>query len=356
MQAKFFGAAALLFLATACGQKFTVTAECDASSNGKQAYIIDFTTEQPIDSVVVNSNRAVFKGKTDAARLCQLFVDSPSGESAVFILEKGNIAIDPLNWTVAGTPQNDSLQNFYTAVREMQEQFFARHQALAGTDSDTEAQSIALQKEMIASLGNISSRYVKTMPGSCVATYALANWLNALIGSDDFDEAAALVTEHDMQYPIVSRAIETDKQLKATRPGAMFTDFTVLNGNLDGTSVSLSDYVGKGKYVLVDFWASWCGPCRGEIPNLKEIYKQHAGDDFEIVSVAVWDKREATLKALEEEQLPWPQIIDAGQIPTELYGIDGIPQIMLFAPDGTIVARDLRGDNLKQLISKTLPK
>ncbi len=352
MQAKFFGAAALLFLATACSHKFTVTAECDASSNGNQAYIIDFTTKQPIDSVVVSNNRAVFKGKIDKAHLCQFFVDSPNGESAVFILEGGNISIDLMNWTVAGTLQNDSLQSFYDTVRAMQEQFFARHQALAGTDSDTEAQSIALQKEMIASLGNISTHFVKTMSGSCVATYALANWLNALVGSDDFDKAAALVTEHDLKYPIVSRAIETDKQLKATRPGAMFTDFTILNGNLDGTSASLSDYVGKGKYVLVDFWASWCGPCRGEIPNLKELYKQYAGDNFEIVSVAVWDEREATLKAIDEEQLPWPQIIDAGQVPTELYGINGIPQIMLFAPDGTIVARDLRGDNLKQTLSQ----
>ena len=138
----------------------------------------------------------------------------------------------------------------------MQEQFFARHQALAGTDSDTEAQSIALQKEMIASLGNISSRYVKTMPGSCVATYALANWLNALVGSDDFDEAAALVTEHDMQYPIVSRDTKTDHHLKTTRPGPMITDFTALNGTPDRPPVSLSASTSQAQSVLVPLYAA----------------------------------------------------------------------------------------------------
>lgn len=349
----FMGAIALIAV-TACTPQYTVTAECDPSSNGKLAYIIDFTTEKPLDSVVVNQNRATFKGKCNEAKLCQFFVDSKTGESAVFILEEGNIALDPLNWTVAGTLQNDSLQSFYTAIKEMQELFLARYQALAESSENTEAQSLALQKEMMAAYAIISKRFVETMPGSRVATYALANWLNILVGSDEFDQAASFVTDKDLQYPMIVRSIEADKQIKATRVGSMFTDFTIINGNIDGTSVSLSDYVGKGKYVLVDFWASWCGPCRGETPNLKEIYKQHAGENFEIVSVAVWDKRDDTLKAIEEEQLPWPQIIDAGQIPTDLYGINGIPQIMLFAPDGTILARDLRGEHMKQVIANAL--
>ena len=351
----FIGGLALL-LFSACTPQYTVTVKCDATSNGKQAFIIDLTTEKPLDSVVVSNDKAIFKGRCNDAKLCQLFVDSPYGESAVFILEGGNITIDPPNWTVAGTPQNDSLQSFYSDVKEIQEKFFARHQALAESGTGTEEQDIALQKEMMEAFGSISAHYVEAMPGSRVATYALANWLNMLVGGDEFDKTAALVTSDDLKYPMIARCIDENKKLNATKVGSMFTDFTIINGNIDGTSVSLSDYVGKGKYVLVDFWASWCAPCRGGIPGIKELYKEYGGENFEVVSVAVWDKREATLKALEEEQMPWPQIIDAQDIPANIYGFTGIPQVILFSPEGNIIARDLHGKAIDEAVEKALGK
>lgn len=110
------------------------------------------------------------------------------------------------------------------------------------------------------------------------------------------------------------------------------------------------------KCVLVDFWASWCGPCRGEMPNLAEVYKKYKGDRFEIVGVAVWDERADTEKALESLPITWPVIFDAGQLPTDLYGINGIPQIILFGPDGTIVARDLRGEAIGEKVGECLAK
>ena len=139
---------------------------------------------------------------------------------------------------------------------------------------------------------------------------------------------------------------------EATSPGKMFIDFEITQP--DGTVKKLSDYVGKGKYILADFWASWCGPCRREIPNLKNVYSKFHGEQFDIVSVAVWDKPENTLKAIAEEEMPWNQIIDCQKIPGELYGIEGIPEMILFGPDGTILNRggELRGDRMEPAIAK----
>ena len=133
-----------------------------------------------------------------------------------------------------------------------------------------------------------------------------------------------------------------------------FLDFTAsLPG---GGTAKLSDFVGHGKYILVDFWASWCGPCRREIPNIKNVYETYHGDLFDIVSVAVWDKPEDSLEAIEEEGLVWNQLIDAGRVPTDLYGIEGIPHLILFGPDGTIVARDIRGPEIGAAVAKALGK
>ena len=140
----------------------------------------------------------------------------------------------------------------------------------------------------------------------------------------------------------------------AQNVGDMFKDFAA--SSPDGKTVRLSDYVGKGKYILVDFWASWCGPCRGEIPNIKKVYNKYRGPRFDIVSVAVADKKENTLEAIKEEGIVWNNMVDAGQVPVNLYGIEGIPHIVLFGPDGKVVAVDLRGPRIEAAVKKALGK
>lgn len=133
--------------------------------------------------------------------------------------------------------------------------------------------------------------------------------------------------------------------------GQMFTDF---QAEYDGKTYKLSDYVGRGKYVLVDFWASWCGPCKAEIPNLIKVYNQYKGDKFEVLGVATWDEPKASLKTIEQMKIPYPQILNAQRAGSDAYGITGIPQIILFGPDGTILKRDLRGEQIEATIKELL--
>ena len=133
----------------------------------------------------------------------------------------------------------------------------------------------------------------------------------------------------------------------------MFTDF---EAEYEGQTQKLSDYVGKGKYVLVDFGASWCGPCRGEIPTIIDLYNKYAGDNFAVLGVATWDEPADTKKAMEELGIQYPQIMNAQKAGSDAYNIEGIPEIILFAPDGTIVKRGLRGEAMVKAVEEALGK
>ena len=123
----------------------------------------------------------------------------------------------------------------------------------------------------------------------------------------------------------------------------------------EGKIQRLSDYVGNGrKLTIVDFWASWCRPCREEIPYLKEVYERYKDQGVEVVGVATWDEPEATLKAIEALGISYPQIINAQRIGSDAYGIQGIPEILLIDADGTILARGLRGAEIEEAIIENL--
>lgn len=138
---------------------------------------------------------------------------------------------------------------------------------------------------------------------------------------------------------------------RGNREGQMFVDF---EATYEGQTSRLSDYVGRGKYVLVDFWASWCGPCRMEVPNLIKVYEQYGSERFTVLGVATWDDPEDTKAAMEALRITYPQMLNAQQAGSDAYGIEGIPEIILFAPDGTILKRGLRGEAIEAAVSQAL--
>lgn len=143
--------------------------------------------------------------------------------------------------------------------------------------------------------------------------------------------------------------------LDNTAEGKMFVDFDVAQDpDKPEEMTKLSDFVGKGKYVIVDFWASWCRPCREEVPYVKAVYEKYKGDDFDALSIACWDKVEDTRAAAKELDINWNQIENAQTVATEAYGIQSIPQIILFAPDGTILKRNLGGEGIEQAVKEAL--
>ena len=172
------------------------------------------------------------------------------------------------------------------------------------------------------------------------------------------DEVRQILDElsEELMDSNIAALLTTSLESRAsTAEGKMFKDFTITY--TDGSpDVKLSDYVGRGKYILVDFWASWCEPCRGEVPYLKDVYKKYHGPDFDILGLGVWDKISNTKEAEKALGLPWPTIHGCDYIAPDTYGVNGIPCIILFGPDGTILRRGLRGEAIGQAVAEELAK
>ena len=186
-----------------------------------------------------------------------------------------------------------------------------------------------------------------------VAVQVLMN-LRGMIEDEQVDEIISNMSDELKQNEKVVYLKNGLDARKATAEGTMFQDFTVehvygYDRSVDPQplkkEVKFSDYVGKGTYVLVDFWSPWCGPCKREIPNIKAVYEQYKDKGLEVLSLAVWERKPQshTMDVAGELGMDWLHINNCGNVPTDIYGVEGIPHLMLIGPDGTILKRGFHG-------------
>ena len=206
----------------------------------------------------------------------------------------------------------------------------------------------------------------KKNPDNEVAVHVLIN-LRGLLEDAQVDEIISNMSPEMLENETVLHLKKGLDARKATAEGQQFVDFTVehiygFDRSMDPQplkkEVKFSDYVGNGKYVLVDFWSPWCGPCRREMPNIKQVYDKYKGDDFNVLSIAVWERQpvNVTIETAAKLEMTWDQITNAQSIPTEIYGIEGIPHVMLIGPDGTILKRGLHGAGIGEAVAEYLNK
>ena len=166
-------------------------------------------------------------------------------------------------------------------------------------------------------------------------------------------ESFGAMLRNTQMVKLFEREQEKNRMMAARlQPGKEYIDFE--GEDISGKRVRLSDFFGRGKYVLMDVWASWCGPCMGEIPHLASLHAKYKDKGLSVVGVFVNDKKENLLSTMEKKNMTWQQIYDIDNVVLDAYGIKGIPFIILFAPDGKIVSKDLRGKEMERFIDKLM--
>ena len=342
----------------ASAQNYTITGTADAKYNGKKVYLIDQNTYDYADSCLVENGAFLFKGEVSDQALYELNINNNRRNRVyVFVEPKSAVVVD---FTVKPATVkdngglNDRMSAIDSEVAKAGEVLNAKIAEMQSQGKSRDEIAVILNPEL-EKLYDIYRNAIKENKESIISAYILGMVAPQFYSSlAEFEEAANGVKYADKVYA-VRQYREGLLKAEATQAGKMFVDFSGFT--VDGQPSKLSDYVGKGKYVLVDFWASWCGPCKGEIPNLIELQEKFGGEKFTVLGVNVWDEEAKFKAALTEEGITYPQIYiprDNKDNATELYGINGIPQIILFAPDGTIVKRDLRGAAMKALVEEKM--
>lgn len=330
-------AAVAVSCASAGASDYTVTFSVGPEFDDTMGYILNYDSGAKIDSVIVADGAVKFSGNVDEPILARLTVDGNRGP--VFILEKGDIIINEKG-DATGTTLNERMNSYGEKLSAI----MAEANALP-EDSSSIVRMAELEKEYYA----VPALAMKENADNPIGLYFFLQQAYEMnLAELDAAVAANPMLGRSKRVEALRTALLAEAE---TSEGKMFKDFAV---TYDGKTERLSDYVGKGKYVLVDFWASWCGPCKREIVTLKKILEEFGPKGLEILGVAVWDEPANTLKAIQQEQIPWHSMIDAQTVPTDIYGISGIPCIILFGPDGKIISRGLQGQNLINAVAAAM--
>lgn len=320
-----------------------------------------------IDSAKVVDNRYEFKGpRVDVPKMYFIKSADPNCLSPItpVFIENGVIRVRAnadffLNREVSGTVNND-LFSLYNAAREygvdsIRRVFVIDRMIHPDKDRETQIKEYDARTDFLNSRNlSVQKNMVETYKDQVFAPFMIYWEMKADLSLDELKAWRQKIDPKLNNHPY-TKQLDEYIRLADFGVGSVMPNFTLKTP--DGKDISLKDF--KGKYVLVDFWASWCGPCLREIPNVVKLYKECKGKNFEIFGVSLDNKKDAWVKAIKANGMKWPQGSDLkgwGSEPARLCNVSAIPFMVLLDPDGKVIAIDLRGEQLHAKVKEVLGK
>ena len=317
----------------------------DNRLDNKTVYLTDIDMTH-LDSTEIKKGKFSFKCRVDTPKIVTLQIDMGQDEpiERQIVLESGqiNIKIGADNEIdVSGTNLNDIYSDFWKQNKLLDKKY---ENAL----NISEKAAAEVDKEYV----ELGYNFARNNPKNIVGKIA---FLSAYLGMSiaQREEIISLLDDNFKTDKKIAKIISNIEQEKKASVGQPFIDFSA--NDINGKEVKLSSLVGQTDYLLIDFWASWCGPCRKALPSLKALYDKYKGKKFDIIGVSLDSKKEDWTGAIERFQLKWTNISDLkhwDSYPARLYAISFIPNTILLDKEGKIVGRNLHINEIEDILNQ----
>lgn len=364
-------AATIILMAACTGQpnskEYTLTGNISGGSDSLEVFlqIIDENTGEfvSVDTTTVQNGTFVFKGIAEQDPALRFISTEGLSRPVPVAIESGNIDVSidtAFVVTVKGTALNDKYQEFSNKRNAINDQL--RELSKLGKEAEKAGTlTPEYEKELDNKYDSLYNGLKKEVFDFTKANITNPFGVYVLIDrgvSFDATQLKELLPSLDAKVKASARVQKLEKRLQALEGTEVGKQFVDIKGTTpDGKELSLSDYAGKGKYVLVDFWASWCPPCRKDMPTVVEAYKQYKNKGFEIVGVSLDDDKAAWEKGIKDLNITWPQVSDLKGWKTELgaaYAVNSIPHTVLLDKEGKIIAKDIHASELLSKLAELM--
>lgn len=322
-------------------------------------YVYDaFDDTVPIDTIEVVDGSFKYTCDASEPRLLHL---GHRIKKQYFITENGELTLSTDSGYIQGTPMNERISEFVKVYRETGKEQKNRNKAIMDS---IRSQKIRATNEHYFEMREMDKQRSELLGAATKKCYEVDK--GTLIGVAELMMVFMEIPEEDFipmfeqggdivkKAKIMNKVYNTKKNKEKTCVGEKYQDFSGINPKDTTQVLKLSDFAKNDKYILLDFWASWCGPCREGMPDLKILNDKYASKGLQVLGVVISDRLKDHLKIAESLDLPWPQIFDSEDTIGELYGVEIVPTLILIDKDGTIYARTNDKSIIKEKVEELL--
>jgi thiol-disulfide isomerase/thioredoxin len=357
-QASILFSAVVLALTACHSNTYKISGAVEGLNDGDTLFITnDLQTGIPTDTLIVKDGKFELSGETDSTYLCMVYSEKRNELNAPFFIEPGNISIKlvetPGASRVGGTKCNEQWQELNDSVMTIGKEINRIAEHIYGNTVDEMEQQKGmdqiekLNQRFSAIVVKTTEKNIKNEFGYFLLTY----YPEELIDNQTRMKLIDKLPDEKQKRPAIQKMLANLKQASESAEGMTIKDFT--QPGLDGTPVSLLGEVSKSKITVIDFWASWCGPCRQEMPFMLELYDKYKDKGLNIIGISLDEDSDAWKAATQQLNIPWVQMSDLKgweNVIAKHFCVTSIPHTIVVDQQGKILKRGLRSEKLEEFV------